>query len=246
MEDIASNLAIVPNRKRHGSATSHASAKKKTDVGDIEEKYKGLNVEELRLAIRDGRLCVFLQHKDTDPDPVFPLEYLYWFRPPKNYKPQGNQCLYCMNSFLDVFANKPEYNTVEKVVKAMEDPHFRKHFQALFDLLVCKYKEAGNRNILVRLNNEAPAKAIFLKEIAQVDLEEPDENLMFPESSPLSLRVFLPVAAAYCAFPRLPTPSRAFPRLGVRLPCFDHQITKSRFATITLRSCAPAHGSDVL
>ena len=99
MEDIASNLAIVPNRKRHGSATSHASAKKKTDVGDIEEKYKGLNVEELRLAIRDGRLCVFLQHKDTDPDPVFPLELLYWFRPPKNYKPQGNQCLYCMIFF---------------------------------------------------------------------------------------------------------------------------------------------------
>ena len=87
MEDIASNLAIVPNRKRHGSATSHASAKKKTDVGDIEEKYKGLNVEELRLAIRDGRECVFLQHKDTDPDPVFPLEMLFWFRPPKNYRP---------------------------------------------------------------------------------------------------------------------------------------------------------------
>ena len=237
MEDIASNLAIVPNRKRHGSATSHASAKKKTDVGDIEEKYKGLNAEELRLAIRDGRLCVFLQHKDTDPDPVFPSEKLYWYRPPKNYKPQGNQCLYCMKIFLNVFANKPEYNTIEKVVKAMEDPHFRKHFQALFDLLVCKYKEAGNRNILVRSNNEAPAMAI---------LEEPVEHMMFPESSPLSLRVFLPVAAAYCAFPRLPTPSRAFPRLGVRLPCFDHQITKSRFATITLRSCAPAHGSDVL
>ena len=119
----------------------------------------------------------------------------------------------------------------------MQDAEFRKNFQALFDLLVSKYKEAGHRNILVRLNNEAPAMAI---------LEEPVEHMMFPESSPLSLRVFLPVAAAYCTFPRLPTPSRAFPRLGVRLPCFDHQITKSRFATITLRSCAPAHGSDVL
>ena len=245
MEDIASNLAIVPNRKRHGSATSHASAKKKTDVGDIEEKYKGLNAEELRLAIRDGRLCVFLQHKDTDPDPVFPLEMLFWFRPPKNYKPQGNACMYCMKVYLNVFANKPEYNTIDKVVKAMQDAEFRKNFQALFDLLVSKYKEAGNRNILVRLNNEDLAKAISLKEMA--DLEEPVEyDMMFPESSPLSLRVFLPVAAAYCAFPRLPTPSRAFPRLGVRLPCFDHQITKSRFATITLRSCAPAHGSDVL
>ena len=90
---------------------------------------------------------------------------------------------------LNVFANKPEYNTIEKVVKAMQDADFRKNFQALFDLLVSKYKEAGNRNILVRLNNEAPAKAIFLKEIAQVDLEEPEEHLMFPESSPLSLRV---------------------------------------------------------
>ena len=127
----------------------------------------------------------------------------------------------------------------------MQDAEFRKNFQALFDLLVSKYKEAGNRNILVRLNNEDLAKAICLKEMA--DLEEPVEyDMMFPESSPLSLRVFLPVAAAYCAFPRLPVPSRAFPRLGVRLPCFDHQITKSRFATITLRSCAPAHGSDVL
>ena len=151
-----------------------------------------------------------------------------------------------MKFFLDVFANKPEYNTIDKAVKAMQDAEFRKNFQALFDLLVCKYKEAGNRNIMVRLNNEALAKAIFLKEIAQVDLEEPIEHMMFPESSPLSLRVFLPVAAAYCAFPRLPTPSRAFPRLGVRLPCCDHQITKSRFATITLSSCAPAHGSDVL
>ena len=239
------DLANIPNRKRHGSESSHASSKKKTNVGDIDnvpDKYKGLDVEQLRLKIRDGRLCVFLQHRDTDPDPVFPKELLYWHRPPKNYKPQGNVCLYCMN----VFANKPEYNTIDKVVKAMQDAEFRKNFQALFDLLVSKYKEAGNRNILVRLNNEALAKAIFLKEIAQVDLEEPVEHMMFPESSPLSLRVFLPVAAAYCAFPRLPTPSRAFPRLGVRIPCFDHQITKSRFATITLRSCAPAHGSDVL
>ena len=149
-----------------------------------------------------------------------------------------------MKIFLNVFANKPEFNTIEKVVKAMQDADFRKNFQALFEILVSKYKEAGHRNILVRLNNEDPAKAICLKEIA--DLEEPVEDMMFPESSPLSLRVFLPVAAAYCAFPRLPTPSRAFPRLGVRLPCCDHQITKSRFATITLRSCAPAHGSDVL
>ena len=174
MEDIASDLANIPNRKRDGSATSHASSKKETNVGDIEEQYKGLDVEQLRLKIRDGRLCVFLQHKDTDPDPVFPSELLYWFRPPKNYKPQGNQCLYCMKIYLNVFANKPEYNTIEKVVKAMQDAEFRKNFQALFDLLVSKYKEAGNRNILVRLNNEAPAKAIFLKEIAQVDLEEPE------------------------------------------------------------------------
>ena len=98
MEDIANDLANIPNRKRHGhgSESSRASLKKKTNVGDIDnvpDKYKGLDVEQLRLKIRDGRLCVFLQHKDTDPDPVFPLELLYWFRPPKNYKPQGNACL---------------------------------------------------------------------------------------------------------------------------------------------------------
>ena len=104
MEDIASDLANIPNRKRHGhgSESSHASSKKKTNVGDIDnvaDKYKGLDVEQLRLKIRDGRLCIFLQHKDTDPDPVFPKELLYWHRAPKNYKPQGNQCLYCMIFF---------------------------------------------------------------------------------------------------------------------------------------------------
>ena len=89
MEDIASDLANIPNRKRDGSATSHASSKKETNVGDIEEQYKGLDVEQLRLKIRDGRLCIFLQHKDTDPDPVFPKELLYWHRAPKKLQATG-------------------------------------------------------------------------------------------------------------------------------------------------------------
>ena len=93
----------VPKRGGRKSAGSEkGSGIPNVQIVPIE--YAGMSAEQLRLHIRDGRVCLIFKERDTDPDPVFPHEPIYWFRGPKGYKPQGDCCHYCMKVYLNIFS----------------------------------------------------------------------------------------------------------------------------------------------
>lgn len=131
----------------------------------------------LRHSCRDGRACRLCGARDSTPDEIVPSELLYWGDAPRNNKPGGNYCLYCLRVFERRY--KVSHKTIKSLVRACGESHtLMDEVRGWRSKLVDLIRENGN-NRSARLSwarLEQERERVIAEQSYETRLEEPDEH----------------------------------------------------------------------
>ena len=177
MDNGAASICALPDRKVRDSKQSGRSvAKSAASSGEPAVEHAGKTPYELRIAIRDGRVCAILKElTDRDKDPCFPDELVFWSRAPKNFKAQGDTCYYCWKVYVNIYQAK--YKTVKGLMNAMNNnPELITEFSSWRSFVCEKIIAAGSRDARIMFADEVEKqRTLNHSKLIIQDLEEPED-----------------------------------------------------------------------
>ena len=121
--------------------------------------------------------------KDTDADPCFTHELIYWNRAPKNGKPQGESCYYCWKVYINIYAAK--YRSVKALQEAMaripDGPALVEEFKGWRQYVIATIIAKGTRDIRIVYSEEAKQQVLSHHKQQIIDLIEPEDTVLLLE-----------------------------------------------------------------
>lgn len=179
------NESVGSRRRRHSNRVVEPSGHEASESRDMRRLSESAIESSdnapgsVRYALRDGRWCKLCGVKDTDADPIFPAERVYWAEFPRYGKPQGCFCLYCQRVHQRRYA--VIFASIEKLVdKCSIDVELLAVVKEWRHKLVQHIQESDcNRSARMKWEKaDAKVETLVTNTGAELRLEEPEDLVM--------------------------------------------------------------------